>query len=43
LGKDDLKFGTVAYAYKGGRVEAHLALKMQDATSLVQSAVWQRP
>ncbi len=43
LGKDDLKFGTVAYVYKGGKVEANLALKMQDATSLVQSAIWQKP
>lgn len=42
LGKDDLKFGTVAYVYKGGQVEANLALNMRDATSLVQSAVWQR-
>lgn len=43
LRKDDLKFGTVDYAYKTARVEANLAVKMQDSTSLVQSVVWQRP
>lgn len=43
LGKEDLRFGKVAYSYHGGQVQATLALKMQGATSLVQSAVWQNP
>lgn len=43
LGKDDLKFGAVSYVYEGKQVEADLALRMQDATSLVQSTLWQRP